>query len=70
MSEGLKREIKRLHEGPDERQRAMREYDEKCRHLRKHFWDDWEEITVELGRRLPEKGDPYRDGEMRERRKS
>ena len=62
MSEELKREIKRLHEGPSERQRAMREYDEKCQHLQhlqhlqKHFWDDWERTTTELGQKLPAKG--------------
>lgn len=36
----------------------MREYDEKCQHLQEHFWDDWERISVELGRRLPAKGIP------------
>lgn len=56
MHEELKREIKRLHEGYNERKLAMREYDERCQHLRKHFWDDWERTTTELGRRLPTKG--------------
>lgn len=56
MSEELKREIKRLHEGYDERKLAMREYDKKCQHLQKHFWDDWEEVTVELRPKLPVKG--------------
>ena len=58
MYEELKREIKRLHEGSSERQRAMREYDEKRQHLQKHFWDDWEEVTVELRPKLPAKGIP------------
>ena len=58
MYEELKREIKRLHEGSSERQRAMREYDERCQHLQKHFWDDWEEVTVGLRPKLPAKGIP------------
>ena len=58
MYEESKREIKRLHEGRDERKLAMREYDEKCQHLQKHFWDDWEEITMELGQKLPAKEIP------------
>lgn len=56
MYKELKREIKRLHESPSERQRTMREYDEKCQHLQKHFWDDWEEVTVGLRPKLPAKG--------------
>ncbi|EFE91198.1 hypothetical protein GCWU000341_02306 [Oribacterium sp. oral taxon 078 str. F0262] len=58
MYEDLKCEIKRLHESPNERQRAMREYDEKCQHLQKHFWDDWERTTAELAQKLPAKGIP------------
>lgn len=58
MHEELKREIKRLHEGCDERKLAMREYDERCQHLQKHFWDDWERTTAELGQRLPVMGIP------------
>ena len=58
MYEDSKREIKRLHEGCDERKLAMREYDEKCQHLQKHFWDDWERTTVELAQKLPAKGIP------------
>lgn len=58
MSKELKREIKRLHEGCDERKLAMREYDEKCQHLQKHFWDDWERTTAELAQKLPAKGIP------------
>ena len=56
MSEELKREIKRLHDVYNERKLAMREYDEKCQHLQKHFWDSWEEVTVELAQKLPAKG--------------
>lgn len=58
MSKELKREIKRLHEGPSERQRTMREYDEKCQHLQQHFWNDWERTTAELAKKLPAKGIP------------